>query len=105
MPIIVIYLNIYTHLQGTCCELRGTTQWEFKNKRVLPCPVGISVDNDGNVDAAGFNYNDVVIISPCGLRHRNLLSSSDGLRNPRLSMPLSIRGDNHNVVRITTNPL
>ena len=68
----------------TCCELHGTTQWEFKNIRVLPCPVGISVDNDENVYAAGFNSNNVVIIFPCELRQRKLLSSSDDLKNPRV---------------------
>jgi hypothetical protein len=41
----------------TCCELHGTTQWELKNKRVLPCPVDIFVDNGGNVCAARFNSN------------------------------------------------
>jgi DNA-binding beta-propeller fold protein YncE len=47
-------------------------------------PVGISVDNDGNVYAAGFKSNNVVVISPDGQRHRQLLSSKDGLRNPRV---------------------
>ena len=77
------YTNCYTHTV-TCCELHGTTQWEFKNKRVLPCPVDICVDNGGNVYAARFNSNNVVIIFPCGLRHRKLFSSSDDLRNPRV---------------------
>jgi DNA-binding beta-propeller fold protein YncE len=36
-----------------CCDLRGTTQWEFKDKRVLQGPYGISVDNDGNVYVVG----------------------------------------------------
>ena len=68
----------------TCCDLHGTTQWEFKDERILMGPVGISVDNDGNVYAAGFKSNNVVVISPDGQRHRQLLSSKDGLRNPRV---------------------
>jgi DNA-binding beta-propeller fold protein YncE len=54
----------------TCCDLHGTTQWEFKDERILMGPVGISVDNDGNVYAAGFKSNNVVVISPDGQRHR-----------------------------------
>ena len=79
----IYYTNIVAHTV-TCCDLHGTTQWKFKDKRVLQCPVGISVDNGGNVYAAGFNSNNVVMISPDGQRHRQLLSSNDGLINPRV---------------------
>ena len=44
--------------------------------------VGISVDNDGNVYVAGFDSINVVVISPDGQRHRQLLSNKDGLVNP-----------------------
>jgi DNA-binding beta-propeller fold protein YncE len=44
------YTNANTHTV-TCWDLHGTTQWEFKDTRVLQDPVGISVDNDGNVYA------------------------------------------------------
>jgi DNA-binding beta-propeller fold protein YncE len=37
-------------------------------------------DNDGNVYVVGFSSNNVVVISPDGQRHRQLLSSKDGLR-------------------------
>jgi hypothetical protein len=40
----------------TCCNLHGTTQWEFKDERVLRGSVGISVDNDGNVYVVGCNF-------------------------------------------------
>jgi len=79
----IYYTSIATHTV-TCCDLHGTTQWEFKDTNVLQCPVGISVDNGGNVYAAGFTSNNVVIISPDGQRHRQLLSSNDGLINPRV---------------------
>jgi DNA-binding beta-propeller fold protein YncE len=68
----------------TCCDLHGTTQWEFKDTRVLQCPVGISVDNDGNVYVVGYSSNNVVVISSHGQRHRQLLSAHTGLVNPRV---------------------
>jgi hypothetical protein len=67
-----------------CCDLHGTTQWEFKDNRVLQGPLSISIDNDGNVYVVGYSTNNVVVISPDGQRHRQLLSSKDGLSYPRL---------------------
>ena len=77
------YTNSNTHAVK-CCDLHGTTQWEFNDKRVLQSPSGISVDNDGNVYVVGRRSNNVVVISPHGQRHRQLLSSKNGLVNPRL---------------------
>ena len=74
------YINSNTHTV-TCCDLHGTTQWEFKDTRVLQFPLGISVDNDGNVYVVGYTSNNVVVISPDGQCHRQLLSSKDGLTN------------------------
>jgi hypothetical protein len=68
----------------TCCDLHGTTQREFKDTRVLQGPVGISVDNDGNVYAVGFHSDKVVVISHDGQRHRQLLSYKTDLRNSRV---------------------
>ena len=68
----------------TCCDLQGTTQWEFKDERVLRYPRGITVDNDGNVYVTGRDSNNVVVISPDGQRHKQLLSSKDGLVNPHV---------------------
>ena len=65
-----------------CCDLHGTTQWEFNDESVLQRPRGVSVDNDGNVYVVGYSINNVVVISPDGQRHRQLLSSMDGLSNP-----------------------
>jgi hypothetical protein len=72
------YKNINTDTV-TCCDLHGTTQWKFKDNRVLQCPYGISVDNDGNVYVVRYYSSNVVVISPDGQRHRDLLSSKDGL--------------------------
>jgi len=77
----------YTHWNSdivTCCNLHGTTQWELTDERGLCDSRGISVDNDGNVYVVGGNSNNVVVISPDGQRHRELLSSKDGLIKPRV---------------------
>ena len=73
--------NHQTHAV-TCCDLHGTTHWKFKDEYVLRCPRGISVDNDGNVYVVGYSSNNVVVIAPDGQRHRQVLSSKDGLVNP-----------------------
>ena len=75
------YSNCNSHTV-TCCDLHGTTQWEFKDERVMQCPLGISVDNDGNVYVVGYNSNNVVVFSPDGQRHRQVLSGMDGIVNP-----------------------
>jgi hypothetical protein len=77
------YTNWNTHTV-TCCDLQGTTQWEFKDERILTFPLGISVDNYGNVYVAGGNSSNVVVISPDGQRHRQLVSSKDGIVKPNV---------------------
>ena len=79
-----LYYTNFNTQTVTCCDLHGTTQWEFKDTHVLLCPFGISVDNDGNVYVVGYYSHSVVVISPDGQRHRQLLSSKDGLVNPRV---------------------
>jgi len=68
----------------TCCDLQGTTQWEFKDESALKCPLGISVNNNRNVYVTGRDSINVVVISPDGQRHRQLLSSKDGLVLPNV---------------------
>jgi hypothetical protein len=77
------YTNTNTNTV-TCCDLPGKTQWEFKDNRVLKGPHGISVDNDGNVYVVGCHSSNVMVISPDGQRHRQLLSSNDGLSKPHV---------------------
>jgi len=72
------YTCLYTDTVR-CCDLDGTPQWEFNDELVLTGSCGISVDNDGNVYVVGRTSNNVVVISPDGQRHRQLLSSQDGL--------------------------
>ena len=57
------YTNCNSHTL-TCCDLHATTQWQFKDERVLRDARGISVDNDGNVYVIGCMSNNVVVISP-----------------------------------------
>ena len=66
----------------TCCDLHGTTQWEFKDERVLRGSQGITVDNNGNVYVVSYNSSNVVGISPDGKRHRQLLSDKACLEDP-----------------------
>jgi DNA-binding beta-propeller fold protein YncE len=77
-----LYYTNYKKHTVTCCDLHGTTQWEFKGEHVLQYPRDISVDNDGNVYVVGYKSNNVVVISPDGQRHIQLSSSKDGLVNP-----------------------
>jgi DNA-binding beta-propeller fold protein YncE len=77
-----LYYTTYNTHTVTCCDLLGTTQWEFNDQRVLRGPCGISVDNEGNVYVVGDCSTNVVVISSDGQRHRQLLSNKDGLVIP-----------------------
>lgn len=67
----------------TCYGLKGNKQWTFEDQTVLKYPVGISVDNKGNVFVIGNKSNNVVVISHDGKQYRQVLSSKDGLSSPR----------------------
>ena len=79
-----LYYTSFNKHTVTCCDLHGTTQWQFNHQRVLQYPCGISVDNEGNVYVVGYSSNNVVVISSDGQRHRQLLSNKDGLVYPRV---------------------
>ncbi|CAC5396343.1 unnamed protein product [Mytilus coruscus] len=44
----------------TCCDFHGNTLWTFSDSSVLRFPLGIPVDNDGNVYVVGFLSNKTV---------------------------------------------
>ena len=77
---ILYYTNVNTHAV-TCCDLHGTTQWEFKDNRALHGPHGIYADNDGNVYVVNHVSRNIVVISHDGQRHRKVLSSNNDLSN------------------------
>ncbi|CAC5416844.1 unnamed protein product [Mytilus coruscus] len=66
----------------TCYNLQGGIQWTFQNVSVLKDPSGIDIDNDGNVYVVGTVSHNVVVITPDGKRHREVLTASDGLYCP-----------------------
>ncbi|CAC5407914.1 unnamed protein product [Mytilus coruscus] len=66
----------------TCIDFQGIRRWTFRNVDVLKAPLGISVDEDENVYVVGGVTNNVVVISPNGQHHRQLLTSDDGLKEP-----------------------
>jgi DNA-binding beta-propeller fold protein YncE len=74
---ILYYTNVNTHAV-TCCDLHGTTQWEFKDNRALHGPLGISADNDGNVYVVDHVSRNIVVISPaviyCSTSNRHAIN-------------------------------
>ena len=53
------YTNSDTHTV-TCFDLNGTTQWEFKDERVIQFPLGISLDNDRNLYVVGLQSKNLI---------------------------------------------
>ncbi|XP_063418802.1 uncharacterized protein LOC134701591 [Mytilus trossulus] len=66
----------------TCYDQQGKIQWTFENKCVLQTPAGISVDNSGYIYVVGRRSNNLIMISPDGKQHRELLSAKEGLSIP-----------------------
>ncbi|XP_076115854.1 uncharacterized protein LOC143083478 [Mytilus galloprovincialis] len=77
----IYYTNNVTNVV-TCCNLKGEIQWTFQNESVLKSPRGIDVDSDGNVYVVGILSNNVVVISPDGQLHSEILTAADGLNRP-----------------------
>ena len=67
----------------TCYTIKGDKLWEYKDEFVLSNPMGVTVDNDGNVYVTSCSSNSVVVIEPDGRQGREILSSDDGLKLPR----------------------
>lgn len=64
-----------------CCDLNGTFMWEFKNKK-MKLPDGLTTDGNGNTYVTGYHTDNVVVISPDGKNHKELLTVKNGLRKP-----------------------
>ena len=67
----------------TCYTIKGDKLWEFKDESVLNDPRGVTVDNDGNVYVTSCSSSSVVVLEPDGRQGRQILSSDDGLKEPR----------------------
>jgi hypothetical protein len=68
-----------------CCDINGAIFWTITDKSVLKTPRAITVDDYGNVYVINANPVNVIVISPDGKEHRQLLSKADAdrLNNPR----------------------
>ncbi|XP_071121818.1 uncharacterized protein [Mytilus edulis] len=77
---LIYYTNTNTD-DVTCCDMKGTVKWTFTFHNMTMIPLGITIDNTGNVYITTGN-NNVIVISPDGKRYKELLSLRDGLRNP-----------------------
>ena len=65
-----------------CCDINGTILWKFTDKSVLKTPRSVTVDDYGNVYVVCANPAHVIVISPDGKEHKQLLSKADRLENP-----------------------
>jgi hypothetical protein len=66
-----------------CTDINGTILWTFTDTSVLKAPRSIDVDEYGNVYVVGTDSVNVIVISPDGKEHRQLLSKADRLDDPR----------------------
>ena len=65
-----------------CYTLTGQQIWAFKDEQVLREPLGIALDIHRNVYVAGYETNNIVVLSPDGKNCREILTQSDGLDEP-----------------------
>jgi hypothetical protein len=78
-----LYYTNSMRSEVVCCDINGTILWTFTDKSVLKTPRAITVDNYGTVYVIDANPVNVIVISPDGKEHRQLLSKADRLNNPR----------------------
>ncbi|CAC5361612.1 unnamed protein product [Mytilus coruscus] len=78
--------NLYSTNESTntvtCSDLEGHIKWTFKD--ILSFPLGLSVDNYGNIYVVGNEFSSVIVISPDGKQSKVILSSADGLYCPQV---------------------
>ena len=65
-----------------CYTLTGQQIWTFKDQNILWEPREIALDRNRNVYVAGYETNNVVVLSPEGKNCRQILTKSDGLDKP-----------------------
>ncbi|CAC5423036.1 unnamed protein product [Mytilus coruscus] len=76
----IFYTNSLTK-SVICCDLLGRKQWAFQYSKLSRLFV-VTVDTDGHLFVAGNRSHNVVVISPDGKQHKQLLSSKDGVDWP-----------------------
>jgi hypothetical protein len=54
----------------------------YMTEHVLRKPVGIALDKHRNVYVAGYETNNVILVSPSGKNCRQILTKIDGLNEP-----------------------
>lgn len=64
-----------------CCDLKGSVVWTLTNEK-MNYPWGITTDGHSNVYVAFNNSENVVVISPNGKHHKEILSEKNGLKFP-----------------------
>jgi hypothetical protein len=80
-----LYYTNSMRSEVVCCDINGAILWTITDKSVLKTPRAITVDDYGNVYVINANPVNVIVISPDGKEHRQLLSKADAdrLNNPR----------------------
>ena len=65
-----------------CYTSTGEEMWTFNTAHVLRKPVGIALDKNRNVYVAGYETNNVIVVSPDGKNCIQILTKMDGLNEP-----------------------
>ena len=78
-----LYYTDRIRSEVVCCDINGTILWKCTDKSVFKTPRSVTVDDYGNVYVVYANPVNVIVISPDGKEHRQLLSKADRLENPR----------------------
>ncbi|XP_063418458.1 tripartite motif-containing protein 2-like [Mytilus trossulus] len=64
-----------------CYDYNGQVKWTYCDS-LLRKPYGITVDSYSNIYVAGFESNNIVVISSDGKQAKELIGASDGLSKP-----------------------
>ncbi|CAG2251627.1 TRIM2_3 [Mytilus edulis] len=78
-----IYVTNFSYGFVDCYTLEGKHLWQFHNRSVLMNPTGIAVDNNSNIYVACYCTNSVLVLSSDGKKFKKVLSSRNGLYQPR----------------------
>ncbi|CAC5408171.1 unnamed protein product [Mytilus coruscus] len=69
-----IYITNSSENKVLCCDMNGVEKWVFNRDDILKEPYGIGVDGRRNVYVVGGGTLNVVVLSPDGAQHRQLIS-------------------------------